>query len=132
MQNHKSEELNKIVDKLRIREIKRHIFLCAGDKCCSSAEGLKTWDFLKERTRSQDAIDAGIYRTKAACLRVCREGPIALVYPEGVWYRNVTPEVCKRIVDEHLINGKVVEEFKILEHAIRPSDLASHGLGETP
>ena len=111
-------DLSDAVKRLRIPEIKRHIFLCAGDKCCSADEGLKTWNYLKDRVRSQDAVDAGIYRTKVSCLRICREGPIALVYPDGVWYRNVTPEVCQKIVDQHLIGGNVVEEFKITKRPL--------------
>ena len=125
-------EMRKRVEKLQLAAVKRHMFLCVGDKCCKAEDGMKTWEYLKERCRSQDAMDAGVYRSKAGCLRICREGPVAVVYPEGIWYRDVTPDVCKRIVEEHLIQGKIVEEFKILEHPLHPGEVASIGVGEAP
>jgi (2Fe-2S) ferredoxin len=124
-------ELQKIVERLKIDRIKRHILLCTGDKCCPSEEGMKTWDYLKERTRDSDAIEAGIYRTKVGCLRVCREGPIALVYPEGVWYKRVTVDACKKIFEQHLLGGKVVEELKFAEQPLHPGS-DSRDLWETP
>ena len=108
MASNNLEDLHLVVDKLGIDRIKRHIFLCVGEKCCSQELGMKTWDFLKERCRQADAAEVGVYRTKVSCLRICQKGPIALVYPEGVWYGNVTIDACKRIFDEHVIGGKIV------------------------
>lgn len=132
MESTNSNNLEKVIAKLRIESIKRHIFLCIGDKCCSQEEGIKTWEFLKERCRQEDSIEAGIYRTKVGCLRICQQGPIALVYPEGTWYRQVSVDVCKRIVDEHLLKGRVVEEYKIAEHALHPFSEDSIVVRETP
>ena len=126
------KDLNLVVDKLGIDRIKRHIFLCVGEKCCSQELGMKTWEFLKERCRQADAAEVGVYRTKVSCLRICQKGPIALVYPEGVWYGNVTIDACKRIFDEHVIGGKIVDEYKITEHALHPDSTNSINFGETP
>ena len=120
------DELRQCVASLGIEKVSRHIFLCADQteaECCTKEAGLEAWEYLKKRLKElglANGANAGVFRTKANCLRVCTRGPIAVVYPEGVWYRSCSPAVLERIIQEHLIGGRVVEEFAFARNALGP------------
>jgi (2Fe-2S) ferredoxin len=101
--------------KMGLSAAQRHIFLCVGPDCCASADGLATWEVLKCRL---SALKVPAMRTKAACLRICQGGPWLVIYPDGVWYGSVTPERCERIVNEHLMGGRPVEEWVAQKHPL--------------
>jgi len=115
MDSNDPETVEKTFAAMNLAQARRHVFLCVGPNCCASEQGLATWEFLKQalKTRGIPAL-----RTKAACLRICTGGPWMVVYPEGIWYGQVTPERCARIVEEHLDGGKVVAEWVAQRHAL--------------
>ena len=106
-------DLQAIAHKLGIGEYHRHIFLCTGPKCCTPAVGLEAWEALKQALKDKGLLSGpnACYRTKVGCLRICTAGPTMLVYPEGTWYHGMTIERIERFVQQHLVEGRPVEEW---------------------
>jgi (2Fe-2S) ferredoxin len=111
------DSLRKGLEKAAIDGARKHLFLCIGPDCVKPRIGELTWEYVKQRTKE---CPIPVMRTKAACFRICTDGPWLVIYPDGIWYSNVTPNRFERILQQHIIGGVPVTEWIVAHNALSP------------
>jgi len=97
----------------------RHVFFCVnrrdnGEACCADHDSHAMRDYVKAKMKARGLYGKGSVRiNQAGCLDRCEQGPVVVVYPEGVWYTYVDEEDLDEIIEEHLVNGRVVDRLRI-------------------
>ncbi len=123
------EELKRVAEKLGVGSYQRHVFLCTGPNCCTPEDGQTAWEALKRELKEQQLLTGprACYRTKVGCLRICTHGPTMVVYPEGTWYHGMTAERIPRLVREHLLEGRPIEEWIFARNPLSEPDRGEPG-----
>lgn len=113
-----------MAEKFGIGRLARHLLICAGPDCCTSDAGDQTWEYVKKRMKELNIAgpDGPCYRTKCNCLRICIDGPIGVVYPEGTWYKHLTPQNAERVIQQHLIGGMIVDDLCFARNSLGSCD----------
>jgi (2Fe-2S) ferredoxin len=122
---HDLSKLKELLKELGIGQSRRHIFFCGSEGCCGKgALGQEAWDLLKKRLKELGLSEprSMVFRTKVSCLRLCQQGPIALVYPEGIWYHHLSGDRLEKVIQEHLVAGRPVLEFAFSESPLLPTE----------
>ena len=105
-EEHKDKTLEQIAAILGIGTFDTHLFICTGPDCCTPEEGMASWKAVKSIVKALNPVlnESRVYRTKVNCLRVCKNGPIAVAYPQGKWFHSVSEDAAADIV-AHLQSG---------------------------